>query len=197
MTPIGQLLRALGGEVAHAALDGHVDLDRHVVRVDGQQVLVRIDDLDVGVLLDVVARDRAGAGLEQAQLHRVRRVALEAQLLDVEHHLGDVFLDARDGAELVIHVADLDGRHGRALERAEQHAAQGIADGDAVTGGKRAGLVLGVRLLWLAYRLDLRAFNLNHLNCFSSAGAIGPAAREAVGSRRQPGSDRRLRSYLE
>ena len=41
---------ALGGQVADAALDGQVDLDGHVVRVEGQQVLLGVDDLDVGVL---------------------------------------------------------------------------------------------------------------------------------------------------
>ena len=35
-----QLLAALGGEVADAALDGQVDLDRHVVRVERHQDLV-------------------------------------------------------------------------------------------------------------------------------------------------------------
>ena len=44
----GQRLGPLGGEVAHAALDGEVHLDRDVVGVDGHEHEVGIDDLDVG-----------------------------------------------------------------------------------------------------------------------------------------------------
>ena len=47
---MGSCSAALGGQVADAALDGQVDLDGHVVRVEGQQVLLGVDDLDVGVL---------------------------------------------------------------------------------------------------------------------------------------------------
>jgi hypothetical protein len=112
-----QLLAALGGEIADAALDGHVDLDRNVVRVERQEMLIWVDDLDVRVGLDVMRRDCARAGLGEPQLDGVRGVALEAQLLDVEHDRGDVLDDARDGAELVVDVAHLDRGHGSALER--------------------------------------------------------------------------------
>ena len=136
--PDGHLLRALGGEVAHAALDGQVDLDGHAVRVERQQLLVRVDDLDVRGLHDVRGGDRASAVLDQLELDRVRRVALEAQLLDVEDDLGQILLHARDARELVVHVADLDGGHRGALERGQQDAPQRVADGDAVA-RRRAG----------------------------------------------------------
>ena len=92
----GQRLGALGGQVADAALDGQVHLDGHVVRVERHQDEVGVDDLDVGRLGDVRRGDGAGAALDQLQLDRVAGVALEAQLLDVEDDLRDVFLDARD-----------------------------------------------------------------------------------------------------
>ena len=84
----GHLLGALGGQVAHAPLDGEVHLDGGAVRVEGQQLLVRVDDLDVGGLHDVRGGDGAGAVLDQLELDGMGRVALEAQLLDVEEDLG-------------------------------------------------------------------------------------------------------------
>ena len=53
-------------------------------------------------------RDRAGAALDEAELDGMGREALEAELLDVQDDLGDVFLDARDRRELLVDVADLD-----------------------------------------------------------------------------------------
>ena len=108
MTPIGSASVALGAEVADAALDGQVHLDRHVVGVEGHQDEVGVDDLDVGRLGDVGGDDRAGAALDQPELDRVGREALQAELLDVQDDLGDVFLDARDRRELLVDVADLD-----------------------------------------------------------------------------------------
>ncbi len=48
--------------------------------------------------------------------------------LDVEDDVGDVLAHARDRRELVQHAVDLDGGHGRALERGQQHAAQRVAE---------------------------------------------------------------------
>ena len=46
--------------------------------------------------------------------------------------------------EFVLRAVDLDGGDGGAFERGEQHAAEGVADGVAVTGLKRLGDELGV-----------------------------------------------------
>ncbi len=48
------------------------------------------------------------------------------------------------GGELVHRAVDLDGGDGGAFQRGEQHAAQRVADGVAVTGFKRLGDELGV-----------------------------------------------------
>ncbi len=61
-----QRLGALRPEVADAALDRQVHLDGHVVRIEGHQDEVRIDDLDVRRLGEVRGQDRAGAALGQA-----------------------------------------------------------------------------------------------------------------------------------
>ena len=154
-----QRLGALDAEVADAALDRHVHVDRHVVRVEGHEHEVAVHDLDVRRLHDVRGEDRAGAALGQPELDRVRREALHAELLGVQDDLGDVFLDARDRGELLVHVADLERRHGRALERGQEDAPERVAERHAVAGLKGPDLVLGVRAD-LFDGLDLRGVEL-------------------------------------
>ena len=122
-----QGLRPLRGQVADAALDGDVELDRHVICVEGHQDLLGIDDLHIGRLGDVRSRDPARAALHELELDRVGREALEAELLDVQDDLGDVLLDPRDRGELLIDVPDLDGRHRRTLERGQEDTPEGVA----------------------------------------------------------------------
>ena len=171
-----QRLGALGAQVADAALDGQVHLDRHVVGVDRHEDEVGVDDLDVGRLGDVRGGDRAGAALDQAELDRVGREALEAELLDVQDDLGDVFLDARDRRELLVDVADLDARDRGAVERRQQHAAEGVAERHAVAGLERPGLVLGVRAGFLD-GLDLRVLEFDHERGLTSSSTRPRAAR--------------------
>jgi hypothetical protein len=108
-----QLLGPLGAEIADAALDGQVHLDRHVVGVERHQDELGVDDLDVGRLGDVRRGHLPGTALDQAELDRMRREALQAELLDVQDDLGDVLLDAGDRRELLVDVADLDARDRR------------------------------------------------------------------------------------
>ena len=176
MTPIGQGLGALGAQVAHAALDGQVHLDRHVVGVEGHQDEVRVDDLDVGRLGHVRSGHRAGAALDEAELDRVGSEALEPELLDVEDDLGDVLLDARDRRELLVDVTDLDARDGRPFEGRQEDAPQGVAEGDAVAGLEGACLVLGVRAGFLD-RLDLRVLEFDHVGSVTSSSTRPRAAR--------------------
>src|SRR4051812_27280260 len=157
----GQSLGAFGAEIADASLDGQVHLDRHVVRVECHQDQVRVDDLDIGRLGDVSRGNRAGPALDEAELDGMTRVALEAELLDVQDDLGDVFLDAGDRRELLVDVADLDARDGRTLEGRQEDAPERVSEGDAVTGLEWACLVLGVRAGFLD-RLDLRALEFDH-----------------------------------
>ena len=104
------------------------------------------------------------------------REALEAELLDVQDDLGDVFLDARDRRELLVDVADLDARHGRAVERGQEHAAEGVAERDAVAGLEGSGLVLGVRPDFLD-GLDLRVLEFDHEGGLTSSSTRPRAAR--------------------
>ena len=64
--------------------------------------------------------------------------------LEVQHDIGHVLHDARQGSEFMLRARDLDRGDGGAFERREQHAAEGIADRVAIAGFKRLGDKLGV-----------------------------------------------------
>ncbi len=159
--PDRQRLGALGRQVADAALDGQVDLDRHVVGVEGHQDLLGVDDLDVGRLGDVGGRDGPRPALDQPELDRMGGEALEPELLDVQDDLGDVLLDPGDRGELLVDVTNLDRGDRGAFERRQQDAPEGVAEGDAVARRERPRLVLGVGAELLD-RLDLRALEFDH-----------------------------------
>ena len=62
---------------------------------------------------------------------------LEHQALHVQHDVGDVFDDAFGGGELMLHAIDLDGSGLGAVQRGQQHAAQGIAQRVAIAALER------------------------------------------------------------
>ena len=70
-----------------------------------------------------------GLSLNEPHLDLVD-LAVEAadEPLEVEDDVGDVFLDALDGGELVGHAFDLHRADGGALERGEQDPAQRVAE---------------------------------------------------------------------
>ena len=91
--------------------------------------MVRIEDLELGRDVDVGRDDLAGLVLVQPHLDLVELTVQPAdQLLEVEDDVGDVFLHALDGRELVRHTLDLDGADSCALERREQDPAQRVAE---------------------------------------------------------------------
>ena len=59
--------------------------------------------------------------------------------LHIEHDVGDVFAHALDGREFVQHSFDGDSGDGGALQRRQQHAAQGVAKRQAETALQRFG----------------------------------------------------------
>ena len=105
---------------------------------------VGIDQLDVLVELDVGGGDFAFLVDGEQEGLRVARVRLEEDLLEVQDDVGDIFDDALDGGEFVHGALDLDGGDGGAFQGGKQHAAEGVADGMAVTGFKGLGDELGV-----------------------------------------------------
>ncbi len=107
-------------------------------------MLVGVDQFDVLVELDVGGGDFALLVDGEQQGLRLAGVRLEHDLLEVQHDVGDIFHHALNGGELVHRAVNLDGGDGGAFEGGKQHAAQGVANGVAVTGFKRFGDELGV-----------------------------------------------------
>src|SRR5207342_1301570 len=60
-------------------------------------------------------------------------------LLDVEDDVGDVLADAREAAELVEHVLDADRGDRGTLKAGQEHAAQRVAERQAVAALERLG----------------------------------------------------------
>src|SRR5579883_1046924 len=144
--PVALGAKLLGRDVAAALgdLDLHVELAaRFQVRDDE----IAVDDLDVRVALDRGRLDRAF--LVGRQVHGLGTVGeeLDAQLLEVEEDVHDIFLHAVDRGVLVRGLLDAHGRHGRALEAGEKNAAQRVAHGVAVAAlvGLRHELGVAVR----------------------------------------------------
>ena len=130
MTPmtVSARLVALGRHVAGAAPDGERHLDDAAVR-QRRDVVVRVEDLELGRDVDVGRHDLARLVLDEPDLDLVELAVQPAdELLEVEDDVGDVFLYAREGGELVRDALDLDRADRRALERRQQDAPQGVAE---------------------------------------------------------------------
>ena len=152
--PDRRIGRAVGSgrDIALPDVGGQLHVER--------RALVEVTDQQIGVHdLDVARRrDHTRGHIDRArrrQLEALGPLALHAdrELFDVEDDVGHVLANARQRAELVEHVLDLDARHRRTLQRRQQHAAQRVAErqpkatlqrlGDE----RRAALRVGRRLL--------------------------------------------------
>ena len=120
----------VGGNVAAAALQAHFHVELAAF-ADRRDVNVFVQHFDVAIGFDHAAGDHAG--LIGAQVNRLRRIArkLERNLLQVEDDVGRVLDHAGDRLEFVQHAFHLHRGDGRAFDRAQQHAPQGIAHGSA------------------------------------------------------------------
>jgi hypothetical protein len=136
---------SLFSPVTKAAAD--FDLELHLeflLLVERANVLGGIDQLDVLVELDVGGGDFAVfVGREQEDL-RIAGVGLEEDFLEIQDDVGDVLNDTFDGGKFVHRAINFDGRDGSAFQGGQEHAAEGVADGVAVTGFKGFGDELSV-----------------------------------------------------
>ncbi len=100
---------------------------------------VAVQHFHIGVAFNLAAAHVAV--LVHAQANRLHAVAhdLEGNLLQVQDDIGGVLHHARNRAEFVFHAFDAHRRDGRAFNRAQQHAAQTVADGGAESALKRLG----------------------------------------------------------
>jgi hypothetical protein len=87
--------------------------------------------LDARGRRDVGRGDLTGAGLAQVHAHRLVVLAGDDELLEVQHHLGDVLGDAGDGGELVQHPVDAKARDGGTRDGRQQRAPQRVSEGVA------------------------------------------------------------------
>ena len=156
-----RIVRAVLGarDVALAVLDGQFHVDVRPV-VQGADHQARGHHLDV-----VTGVDLAGGHLARAvgpQPHALRPFAVHAQSdrLDVQDDVRDILAHARDRREFMQHAVDLDRGHGRALERGQQHATQGVAQGDPEAALKGLGHHPGGALR-VGTRLDVELSGLD------------------------------------
>src|SRR5215467_16353022 len=92
---------------------------------------ILVQDLDIAVGFYHSGGDVSRlVGLEVDRLGAVA-VELEGNLFEVEDDVGRVLNDAGDRLELMQHTFDPHSSHGRAFNRRQQHAPQGVADGGA------------------------------------------------------------------
>src|SRR5207249_8464592 len=82
---------------------------QHGALVQGRNVEVRREDLDVRIVLHVAGFGDPGPFLTQAKGLRLLGMQLEADLLDVENDVGDVLGDAANRGEFVQDALDSDG----------------------------------------------------------------------------------------
>src|SRR6267143_5179330 len=104
-----------------------LDDDLHVqygTLIQGRNVKVRRQDLNVRIVLHVAGFGDPGSFLAQANGLGLIGVQLETDLLDVENDVGDVFGDARNRGEFVQDALDLDGDDGGTRQRGQQYPTQ-------------------------------------------------------------------------
>ena len=143
-----------------AQRDLHVEACVGAKRAD---VLLGVEDLNLAVGLDVAGGDFALARGVNIDGLGALAVELRNDLLHVQHDLRDVFLDAGDRGELVLHARDLDGGRGGAGQRGKKNSAQGVAERGAVSPLQRLYDILTVGDVVLGIdTLDTRLFNFYH-----------------------------------
>src|SRR5215213_1129897 len=160
---------ALGGDIAAAALEAHLDRYRPALR-DGGDVNVRIEDLDFGVGLDLAGKHFARHRALHAQGLGPGSVQLERNALEVQDYIGRVFHDAGYRRELVQHPFYLDRCNGRAFDRRQQGATQAITDRGAEPTLKRLSVefAITVRKRFSFAREAFRPLEADHELSFSS-----------------------------
>ncbi len=106
----------------------HVDARAFIQRAD-HKVLVQHFHIRIG--LYHASGDFTRFRRLQHHAFTIRAVGFQFQVLDIEDDVHHVLTHARDGREFVLHAFDFDAGDSSALQRAEQDAAHGHAEGDA------------------------------------------------------------------
>ena len=153
-------LALVGGDVAAPLLDVDLHREGHVA-LEGGQVLVRIQDHEIGVGLEVAGLGDPRTRRAEADQPAALPVELEDDPPEAAEHVEGVLDRAGQEGELVEHALDLDPRRGGALDGRQEHPAERVADGQGEAGLERlddehAVLRLELLPLVLAGELDGR-----------------------------------------
>ena len=157
------LLVALSGHIAATLIEGQLH-DELAALAEGCNVPLRVQDLNIIALFDVIRSDLTGADCFNTHCLRTVGVQLCSDTLQVQDNFGNVFLDALNGGELVNHAVDLDAGHGDTGQRGKKHTTQAVAQCDAKTTLQRLCHELAVAAVGRqACRFDFGTFNLHHI----------------------------------
>ena len=166
----------VGGNVAPAVGQGQLH-GQAGLRSQGGDVQVRIENLHIGVRLDVAGGDPALPGGLDVDGLGALAVQLGDNALHIQDNLGHVLLDAGDGGKLMLDPGYLDGGHCRARQRGQQNPPQGVAQGSAVTPLQRLHHILAVGgVAGIFHAFDAGLFNFYHMLGYPPflGGALAP-----------------------
>ena len=158
---VGRLV-LIGRDVSAAVAqrDFHVEGGVGTQRAD---MKVRIENLDLAVCLDVAGGDFTFAGGVDEDGLRALAVQSGNDLLYIQNDLRNVFLDAGNRGELVLHTRDLDRGRGCAGQGGKKNPAQRVAEGGAVASFQRFDDIFAVgAILRGIHTLNTRLFNFYH-----------------------------------
>ena len=133
--------------VARAEAAADFDFEFHFelfLLVESADVLLGVDQFEVLVQSDVARQNGSLLVDGEEKGLGIARMGAEKDFFEVQDDVGDVLANALDAGELMHGAIDFDGGDGGAFEGGEQDAAEGVADGVAVTGFKGFGDELGI-----------------------------------------------------
>jgi hypothetical protein len=126
----------VGRDIAAAAFDDHFDIQL-AVPVEGGNMNVRVQDLDVSVMDDVRRLGLGRALYLESYLFGLTPLDVEGDALDIQDDVGHILDNTWDCGELVQDALDAQGRDGRAVDGGQQDPPQGVSDRDTVPALKR------------------------------------------------------------
>ena len=107
-------------------------------------MLIRVENFHMLVALNVSGGHRALLVNTQGDALRFVGVHAQANLLDVQDDIGDVFKNAMNRGEFMLHADDLHRYEGRTLKGRQKNPAHGITNGGAVAPFQRLTDKFGV-----------------------------------------------------
>ena len=112
--------------------------DNGLVRIEGRDVQIRIEDLDIDVALDIRCGDFLRSHLVDGDALGIRRTAeFDSQLLQVEDAFRHIFLADGNGRKLMEYPVDLDRGDSSARQRAQKNSSHAVAKSGAIASFER------------------------------------------------------------